>query len=202
MKLLIVEDEPPIARYIESCCRDVLNTKIRDIHTVLTLDEACKYLFEHSIDICLLDLDLQGENGYELLKMAVSGSFYTIIISAHTERAIEAFEYGVLDFVAKPFDEERLHAAFGRYFDRLKNNDMKLQYVFTRKQDGNVLLAVEDIDYFQADGVYVEAHLTDGRVELLNKTMDLQFVRCSSFIFIDHISLFTINGTIKSVIFP
>jgi response regulator of citrate/malate metabolism len=44
MRILIVEDEPPIAEYIEKCVRQILGGKIRDIHITLTLEEAFKYL--------------------------------------------------------------------------------------------------------------------------------------------------------------
>ncbi len=71
------------------------------------------------IDVLFLDLNLNGKDGFDLLKTSVSGAFHVIIISAHTEQALKAFEYGVLDFVGKPFNKERLARALDRVFERI-----------------------------------------------------------------------------------
>ncbi len=172
MHLLIVEDERPIALYTERLCRLLLGTKIELVSTKYTLEQASSFLFKHHIDLCLLDLNLNGCNGYELLKMAVSGSFHTIIISAHTDQAIEAFKYGVLDFVPKPFDEKRLRSAFAKYFGRIQRQELTTKYLSVRKGNEFNLLSIKDIGYFKAAGVYVEAHLKNSNIEILDKTMD------------------------------
>ncbi|WWW34360.1 response regulator [Stenotrophomonas rhizophila] len=58
-------------------------------------------------DGLLLDLNLGGEDGFELLRRAVAGRYHCVVVSAHRERALQAFEHGVLDFVPKPFSRER-----------------------------------------------------------------------------------------------
>lgn len=172
MNILIVEDEKPIASYIESLARDLLKDKIRKISVEYCLEDAATYLFDKKIDLLLLDLNLNGESGYELLKLTTSGAFHTIIISANTDKALEAFQFGVLDFVPKPFDEARLAAAFNRYFERQASSEISTKYLTVRKDSQNIILPVEDIIYFKAAGIYVEAHLKNGRMEILDKTMD------------------------------
>ncbi len=172
MKILIVEDEKPIARYIERMCRQIAGDKIGSIHIIHNLDYAGIYLAEKKIDLCLLDLNLNGKDGYNLLKLAAAESFQTIVISANTDRAIEAFEYGVLDFIAKPFKEERLRDAFKRYFDINEKQDVRLKYLSINKEKQHVVIPVEDAVYFKAAGIYVEMHLLNKRVEILEKTMN------------------------------
>jgi len=172
MKVLIVEDEKPIARYIELLCKNILKHKLQKIYTYYTLDQAKLFLFEHPIDLCLLDINLNGKDGYELLKLAVSGSFHTIVISAITDRAVEAFEYGVLDFIAKPFDEDRLRLAFNRYFNRRERKELMTKYLAVRKFGNNMIICIDDVLYFKAADIYVDAHLTNGKIEILDKTME------------------------------
>lgn len=172
MHILIVEDERPIAKYIERLCRQLLGTKIRRIDLQHSLEDAASFLFRQPIDLCLLDLNLNGEDGYELLKLAVSGSFHTIIISANTDKAVEAFRFGVLDFIPKPFDEARLSQALQRYFDRQSPPSEAARYLTVRKENQNILLPVREIVFFKAAGIYVEAYLKNGRREILDKTMD------------------------------
>ena len=94
MRLLIVEDELPIAEDIKEICQNLLGSKLSSIKIELTLGNALLYLSEKQIDVLLLDLNLSGKNGFEILKKMVSYSFHTIIVSANIDRAIEAYEYG------------------------------------------------------------------------------------------------------------
>lgn len=172
MRILIVEDEYSIARDIEYQCQQILGKKIVSLQIIQTLEAATDYLIKNAIDLLLLDLNLGGKNGYELLKLAVSGSFHTIIISAHTDRAIDAFEYGVLDFLAKPFNEARLSKAFDRYFGRLERNDGTTKYLTVRKHSKHLILPIDNILYFKAANYYSEAVLNNGDVEILDKSLD------------------------------
>ena len=172
MRILIVEDEPYVAEYIEEKCRSILGNEARSIQRVNTIEHAQAAMEHHAVDLCLLDLNLNGKNGYDILKNVVSKSFHTIIISAHTEQAVEAFQYGVLDFVPKPFTEARLKKAFDRYFDISTRPDHQTKYLSVKLRNKIRLFPVEDIVYFRASGNYVEAHLNNNRCELLDKKMD------------------------------
>ncbi|MBN2399557.1 MAG: response regulator, partial [Candidatus Aminicenantes bacterium] len=141
MRILIIEDEPPIAKYIERCTRSLLKGHIRRIDAVHTLEDARHYLRKNRIDLCLLDLNLSGTDGYELLKQALAMPFQSIIISAHAEKAVTAFEYGVVDFVPKPFTVERLQKAFDRFLKKDSAPGCTKHLVYRRGKE-NHLLAV------------------------------------------------------------
>lgn len=65
-------------------------------------------------DAVLMDLNLEGEDGFLLLHRFCARAFHTVVLSAHGERALEAFALGVLDFVGKPLSRERLGLALDR----------------------------------------------------------------------------------------
>ncbi len=169
MKVLIIEDEPPIADFIEETAQQVLGSELTSISKVHTVERALLFLSEHSIDVCLLDLNLNGKDGYDLLQHSVAGSFHTIIISAYTDQAVHAFEYGVLDFVPKPFDAERLQKAFDRYFNLSYRHDLAIRYLTVKDQSGIRVLDVNRFKYFMGADNYVEGYMTDGHMELLDK---------------------------------
>lgn len=171
MRILIVEDEPPNAEYLKRSICDILDRKIHNIHISLTRGEAFEYLKAHTIDLCFLDLNLSGEDGYDILKKAVAMPFHTIIVSAYTERAIEAFEYGVIDFVPKPYNIDRLRQAFDRFFGRVEIPG-QMKYLVFRKRNEHRLLVVEDIAFFKAVRYLVEAHLENGKAEYLDKPLN------------------------------
>jgi len=172
MIIAIVEDEPLIASRIERLTREILNKKLTKLIVKNSLPEAHHYLFEHQVDLLLLDLNLHGKDGFELLKQAVSGSFHTIIISAHTDRALEAFEYGVLDFIGKPFTKERLQKAIMRFENNEEKNTYPAKYIALRKTGKLLLIEVDKIRYIKGAGIYSEIVLKNGTTELYDKSLN------------------------------
>lgn len=183
MNIVIVEDEQLIANRIERLTKEILKEKISKITIKNSLQEAMSYIFERPTDLLLLDLNLHGKSGFELLKVAVSGSFHTIIISAHTDKAIEAFEYGVLDFIGKPVTAERLQKAFNRLEQIVDKNIYSAKYVSVRKNEKLILIEVDNIRYINGAGIYSEIVLKDGAKEIHDKSLSkLEAVLPSSFV--------------------
>ncbi len=171
MRILIVEDERPIAEDIKFLIDEILKKEITSIHIETTLDNALIFLKEKPIDVLLLDLNLNAKDGFQILKQMVSQSFHTIVISANINRAIEAFEYGVLDFIPKPYNLERLKAAF----DRLKSNHAAdghaIKYLSIKKGYEIKVVPIEDINYFKSANIYTELYLKDGRTFIYDKSI-------------------------------
>jgi len=121
--------------------------------------------------LLLLDLNLFGSDGFELLQHVLASAFQTIVISANTDRAVEAFEYGVLDFVAKPFNRERLTKAIERFTNKEVKHDNKTRYLAVRTSTGLKLLRLSDISYIQASNNYSSLKLFNGREYLHDKSL-------------------------------
>jgi DNA-binding LytR/AlgR family response regulator len=124
------------------------------------------------LDLVLLDLNLNGDNGFDLLKTAVSESFHTIVISANKEQAITAFEYGVLDFVPKPFNRDRLGQAFNRAITKEKTQTNTIKFLAIKKRGRIQLIPIEDLLYIKGAGVYTELFLANGKKELHDKSLE------------------------------
>jgi two-component system response regulator LytT len=171
MRILIVEDERPTAEDIRLMVRRILKKEIASIHIEMTLDNALAYLNEKPIDVLLLDLNLNARDGFQILKQAASQSFHTIVISANINRAIEAFEYGVLDFIPKPYSPERLQAAFQRLKSSHAADGHAIKYLSVKKGFEILVFPVEDVRFFKSSNVYVELHMKDGHTEIYDKTI-------------------------------
>jgi len=161
MNIVIVEDEPLVQQRIERLSLKILAAHQPRITCFVNLDDVEDFLAEHSIDLLLLDLNLMGCDGFDLLKKNVAAAHHTIVISAYAEKAIEAFEYGVLDFVAKPFTEERLTKAFERFTESSQRSYYGCRYLSIKKVGIIELLAISDIAYIQAEGHYSKIHLNN-----------------------------------------
>lgn len=171
MKILIIEDEARIAKRIERMTRDFFDKEVQILLSD-SVENGLDAIDKHEIDLLLLDLNLNGEDGFDILQTIVARSFQTIIISAYTDKAITAFSYGVLDFVPKPFDENRLSQAFTRFSAPEKQLGKDIQYLAVKKGKTIKLIRIEDIRYIKGAGIYTELHLSDGSMELHDKSLE------------------------------
>ena len=172
MRVLIVEDEPLLARRLERFCHEILGEKLESVRVATRFSEASARLDESPIDVLLLDLNLHGRDGMELLAASVAGSFHTLIVSANTDQALRAFEYGVIDFVPKPFSQERLAQAFRRVTERDGRAAGAAKFLAVRKLGKVELVPIDRVLYVEGAGAYAELVLDDGRRELHDKTLE------------------------------
>jgi two-component system response regulator LytT len=162
MNVLILEDEPLIAQGLEREVRAHFGARLTALAQHDNVPQALAALAQEQgqeqVDLLLLDLHLHGADGYDLLRLARGAPFQTIIVSAHAERSITAFEFGVLDFVAKPFSRERLHKALQRYTGR----HAQAASLAVKKRGALEWIAMAEIDHVQADGHYSNIVLRSG----------------------------------------
>ena len=182
MKILIVEDESRIVKRIERFTREILGNTLQSLHHANTLHSAFHFIENNALDLVLLDLKLNGANGFDLLTTAVSKSFHTIIISAYKEQAITAFEYGVLDFIPKPFNKHRLEQAFNRIIKKEKTTAGTVKFLAVKKRYKIELIPIEKVLYIKGAGTYTELFLADGKKMLHDKSLEkLEQLLSSSF---------------------
>ena len=170
LNIVVVEDEALVAKRLIRFLEASLKEQPHTIRHFETLDDAQEYLSERSIDLLLLDLNLNGQDGFELLKSHLSASYNTVVVSANTDRALEAFELGVLDFVAKPFKQERIDKALLRALGK-SNGSKGMQSLSIEKKGRLELVALTDIAYIRAAGHYSEIIMKNGSEHLHNKSL-------------------------------
>lgn len=171
MNILIIEDEARIAKRLARMTKAYFEQQL-SLTVCDTLAKGLAHIEQSPVDLLLLDLNLNGENGFEVLEAIVARSFHTIIVSAYTDKAITAFAHGVLDFVPKPFDESRLFQAFGRLINKNDIPKSSLKYLAVRKGGMIKMIEAAQVSYIKGAGIYSELHLQDKRQELHDKSLD------------------------------
>ena len=161
MRVLIVEDDLPAQRRLVRLVRAHPRFVEADMHCVDEASEARRDLATGEVQLLLLDLDLHGVDGFSVVRTAVDARTQIIVVSAHTARAIEAFELGVTDFVPKPVNEARLHLALGRVQPDASGG--RPAELLVRTRQGVERVPVADIVHIQADDDYVQLVLHTGR---------------------------------------
>ena len=165
MRIAIVEDEAVIARRLGRMVRDIVGEASIDFAT--TLDDAVD-VTRRPLDLLFLDLNLNGRDGFRVLEEAAASKFQTVVVSAHHDQALRAFEYGVTDFVAKPWTEERLRRALDRVRGRERSTARTL---VVRKGRELRNIAVDEVVFVRGADDYAELHLADGSIHLHEKSL-------------------------------
>jgi DNA-binding LytR/AlgR family response regulator len=113
LRALIVDDEP-IAREV---LRDEL-AAYSDVEVVGEAEngpEAVARIAELRPDVVLLDLQMPGFGGFEVIRRLPSGALpFVVIVTAYDQHAVRAFEAGALDYLLKPVSQQRLEKAIER----------------------------------------------------------------------------------------
>jgi DNA-binding LytR/AlgR family response regulator len=161
LRIVVVEDEAVIGRRVARLVSEILGPDAGDITIVTNLPEARRVLESEPPDLLLLDLNVQGGDGFDLLRDVATAAFETVVISAHTDRALDAFDLGVRDFVPKPFSRERLARALQRVTSRSKG-ERPLRYVGVRRNGGIEFVPIDAVQYVRGAGTGSELVLRDG----------------------------------------
>jgi len=188
MHAVIVEDEPLAQQRLASMLAET-----SDVRVVARCNDgpaAVQAIVEHKPDVLFLDIEMPGANGFEVLE-AIGEDADPIVIftTAYGHHAVKAFEAHALDYLLKPFDEDRLHKALVRARQALSSQSAGDQSAKTRnlladdrvrelggdrlvvKSGGRVLfLDQNEVDWVEAAANYVKLHC--GQVEhVVRETM-------------------------------
>lgn len=171
MNVLIVEDEAVVARRLRRMVAACLAIDEQHMTVKPSLQEARAWLSARRADVLFLDLNLAGQDGFDLLAEAVAGPQHTIVVSANTDRALEAFEYGVLDFIGKPFNQTRVCKALNRLQTKSARHE-HLKFLTVRGHKGLERIPLTDIIAIHGAGDYAELELMGGRRLLHDKSLN------------------------------
>src|SRR5262249_13172567 len=178
IRTLIADDEP-LARTL---VRKMLEP-YRDVHVLAECEsglEAIEQIGLHHPDLVFLDVQMPEVDGFEVIEALDTTRLPLVIfVTAYDRYALKAFDVHAVDYLLKPFDEERFAAALERARRQIRserNSDLGqrlLALVADRgprseyldrviiKSGGRVFfLKTDEIDWIEAQGNYVALHTT------------------------------------------
>ena len=171
---LIADDEPLL--------RDALARQLAQAWPELEIvalarngREAIRYFESRRPDICFLDVHMPGVSGVEAAHH-IGRRAHLVFVTAYDQYAVQAFAEGVLDYLVKPVEAQRLADTVARLKDRLGsaqpalNTDALLRELAAQLQRGAApaplrwiraqvgqtlrLIGVDEIDYLRSDMKY------------------------------------------------
>lgn len=175
LKAYIVDDEP--------LARDELKYLLNRSKQVVVLGEsdcvedAIEDIFGLKPDLVFLDIELADESGLDLAKQLenLNPAPATVFATAYDEFALKAFELNAVDYILKPFDEERIEKTLKKIKKMKKIGDQEFSVNSTVKnnQNGKIAVLVDEriILLPDADIVYLES--SEGKCTI--ETMDQKY---------------------------
>jgi two-component system, LytTR family, response regulator len=182
LRVLIVDDEP-LARAV---VREFLGAHpgVEVVAECGNGFDAVKAASELSPDLMFLDVQMPKLSGFEVLEL-LGRDVPVIFTTAYDQYALRAFEVHAVDYLLKPFSEERFAEAFSRARARLQSRDAQpidalvsevrsgqgpLERVLIRDGSQVHVLPVDRIDYVEAQDDYV-CFKSEGKQYLKDQTL-------------------------------
>jgi two-component system, LytTR family, response regulator len=197
IRTLIVDDEPLARRNLRVLLEK--DPRIEIVDECRNGREAVKAINTLSPDLIFLDIQMPEMDGFDVLAHVGPEHIQAIIfVTAFDQYALKAFDVHALDYLLKPFDDERFAHALqrakaqieAREINRLSKRLLALleereserkvdrKSYLTRlmiKDAGRMtLLKVDDIDFIEADGNYAKLHAGRKAHLLREKMNDLE----------------------------
>jgi two-component system, LytTR family, response regulator len=154
IRVLVVDDELPARQRLVDLLRK--DSRIGSILEAADGAAAVATIQNQRPDLVFLDVQMPELDGLGVLDAVGPGRMPpTIFVTAYDRHAIRAFEADALDYLLKPFSDERYEAAMARFrfsewcFDRL----------VVKSAGKTRFVRLADIDWIEAAGVYVSLHV-------------------------------------------
>ena len=172
IRAIVVDDEPLARdelRFMLGQCDDIeVVGEARNAPEAQTLCDA------EQPDVAFLDLRMPGPDGVALAEtlMANHPDLRVVIVSAHDEGALRAFEARVADYLLKPVRLERLRQAVERVRESSNATTSKehLERIAVRRKDAYVVLELDDVVFFEVKDELVWAVTEEDRFAI-DKTL-------------------------------
>jgi two-component system LytT family response regulator len=177
IRVLLVDDEAPARhRLADLLSKDAQIVSILEAGDGITAVQAIQ---DHRPDLVFLDVQMPELDGLAVIDAVGAAQMpLTIFVTAYDQHALRAFEANALDYLLKPFSDERFEAALSRAKVRLRERSssefgqhvMKMLSVAPQarhpldrlvvKVSGSMrFIRVVEIDWIEAAGVYVNLHI-------------------------------------------
>lgn len=181
IKTLIVEDNKKSAELLVNYISNLFS-ELEIVGVAKNVEEAVSLIYQHKPRIVFLDINLQEESGFDVLKRTNSDEYEVIVTTAYSEYSLQAIKASAVDYILKPYDVEELKNAVKKAKAQLELKNGKKENIdsqslddriFIPTLDGLIFLMIDDIICVTADSSYSEFHTTDGKKTISSKRLSV-----------------------------
>lgn len=205
LRILIVDDERLARKALRSTVAEQDHATV--VGEAASVDEAATLIDETPPDVVLLDVQMRGETGFDLLAR-IAAPVQVVFVTAHDQYAVRAFEVNALDYLLKPVAPDRLSEALRRVRatdaavpQGASRGDASFRYddlFFYEEGRQPRFIRIADIRHIASSGNYTRLHLNERASALTTTTLsewteqlpDTHFVRIhrSTIVNVNHVA--------------
>lgn len=191
LRVVIADDEPLARRRLQDLLAKEKGVEIAG--EAADGNEAVDLIGRLKPDLVFLDVQMPGKSGLEVVEAIGAEQMpATIFVTAFDQFALKAFEFAALDYLLKPFDDERFAQAMQRArrsmemhesermtrrlleFLRRPEKPQFLERIPVESRGQVRVVPVRSIDYVTASGPYAELHVGDKTFALRERMQTLE----------------------------
>jgi two-component system LytT family response regulator len=167
LRVCVIDDEPPARRALEwLLSREpgvVVAGSAGDGASAIALIE------ETRPDAVFLDVQMPGLDGFEVLRRLTRPAPTVVFVTAYDAYAVRAFEAQALDYLVKPFSDERFSVVMARVRQLVRVRPGR-QPLVVREGHRTLVLPLAEIEWIEAEDYYVRIHAGTRR-PLIRRTL-------------------------------
>jgi two-component system LytT family response regulator len=182
IKVILIDDEPLSREIIKSYL-----SSYKDVEVVAECNdgfEGVKAIMQHQPNLIFLDIQMPKIKGCEMLEL-IEQPPAVIFSTAFDEYAIKAFETHAIDYLLKPFSEDRFKKAMDKFLEKslpikedstntllesMASSPNQAERIVVKTGNKVKIIPMHEIHYLEADDDYVKIVTNDGSY-LKNRTM-------------------------------
>jgi two-component system LytT family response regulator len=183
-RVLVAEDEPLARRMVADLLRR--DPDVHDIVECASASDVQTALTRGAVDIAFLDVEMPEATGLDIAQRLLPSGPVVVFVTAFSRYATDAFDVLAVDYVLKPFSDERFFSALERAKTRVRERRLAelasqlatvsgelqrpvadrsayLTRLAFKQGDHSVVVNIADIVWIEAEDYYVLVHTAHGR---------------------------------------
>lgn len=168
---IALDDEPLALQIVQTFCNR--NNEVDLKHTFTEPAAALAYLEEHPVDLIFLDINMPGMSGIEFYKQSGEQAM-VIFTTAYSEYAVEGFNLKAVDYLLKPFDEQRFRQAVEKanaQRDMAAGKPKAAADLLIRADYSVRKIPIDTIRYIESLDNYLKIHIENARPVVARMSM-------------------------------
>lgn len=173
-KVIIIDDERLAREEIKRHLLDYEDFEIAG--TAENADDAERLITSLQPDLIFLDIQMPGKSGFDLLE-ALDDVPEVIFITAYDQFAVKAFEVSAIDYLVKPFREERFAQAILKVREKLQGKRETRSFdrnIFVKEGEKLHFIKTSEVYLITSLGNYVRLHFSGQKVYLKRSLNQLE----------------------------
>ncbi|MBL7772102.1 MAG: response regulator transcription factor [Chitinophagaceae bacterium] len=175
IRAILIDDENLNNDFLADLIREYCPT-VDVVHMATTVDAGLAAIIKYEPDLVFLDIEINGDSGFDILSAIKNRDVYVIIVSAYEKYALMAIRHNAVDYILKPIRITDLVGSIDRYYAMQERKTLRVSEPSTQvrmlkvsNRDHVIFINCFDIIYIEVVNVIAVIHTRDKQKILSSK---------------------------------